>query len=40
MINTSHYSKVVGHKLYVAAGSLKMLSVVRSLSQLVFVLQS
>ena len=31
MINTSHYSKVVGHKLYVAAGSLKMLSVVRSL---------
>ena len=31
MINTSHYSKVVGHKLYVAAGSLKMLSVTRSL---------
>ena len=31
MINTSHYSKVVGCKLYVAAGALKMLSVTRAL---------
>ena len=31
MINTSHYSKLLGCKLYVAAGALKMLSVTRAL---------